>query len=92
MRRGRPGFVGLFPGSGRLALTTAAITSLWAEAWDVENGEQFDLTIDENLARLWRAVRAGLYWMVHMGPPCATRSKARAPPLRSLDYLLGSLN
>ena len=55
----------------------------WGESWDVEDGPEFDLLNESNVQRILTAIRVGVYWMVHMGPPCSTCSRARWPRLRT---------
>ena len=84
---GRRGFLELFSGAAILARCIAATTLSWTEDWDILKGTKFDLLRKTNLGRLMRRIRSLEFWWVHMGPPCATFSKARLPQLRSKNIL-----
>ena len=85
----RPGFLELYAGSARLTQAIQGEILTWGEAWDVEEGEHFDLLKAGVVARLMLRIRRREFWFVHMGPPCATFSIARWPKLRSKGHMWG---
>ena len=92
--RSSPGFLELFSGGdseegGRLSSAVSETTGSWTERWDILNGPGFDLLDKHNLSGLLWRVRAGQFWMVHLGPPCSTFSRARLPSLRSNGHPWG---
>ncbi len=58
------------------------------QAWDVQNGPQFDLTVPANVRRLLRV--CGTASVVHLAPPCGSFSIARgASAPRSRRHPMG---
>ena len=62
-----PGFLELFAGTARLALTIAALGLSWTEHWEIAEGPQYDVTDPHNLSRLFKLIALGAYWCIHMG-------------------------
>ena len=85
----RPRALHLFSGSGALC------EKLQAQGWVVESvdvvfGKGFDLARSSSQRYYLRRIRAGFYDYVHCGPPCASFSVARTPPIRSKSFLYGT--
>ena len=87
---GRPGMAELFAGTGALAECFRVGVPTWAEAWEIDNGPQYDLLHQPTIARLMLRIRQGEFWWIHAGPPCSTFSRARIPKLRTPCHLWGS--
>ena len=88
-RLGRAGFLELLSGSANLSGEIKGKIPTWVESWDVMNGPELDLLRPEVMARLMLRVKRKEFWFVHMGPPCATFSRARWPRLRSRLHMWG---
>ena len=61
----------------------------WIESWEIEKGPEFDLLNQGVLGIFFQRLRRGEFWYVHLGPPCATFSRARLPALRTRTAIWG---
>ena len=59
----------LVAGTAGVSHAVSDVGLSWYEAWEVENGLQYDLTDLDNLTRLFRDLRALVFWFIHIGPP-----------------------
>ena len=88
----RPRFLELFSGSGRLAAAIKESKLGLTEVWDIIHGPEYDLTNPARVAHLLKRIKQRHFWMVHLGPPCASFSIARLPRVRSRDHPWGLPN
>ena len=86
-------FLEIFSGSGRLGRSVHKKCGWPVLLWDLNFGEQYDLTNRTNQQRIIHWMSSGLVRAGHLGTPCNTFSRARdqpgPPPLRSDACPLG---
>ena len=82
-------YLELFSGSGKLAKHLRKVSGYEAIEFDVQQGEEFDLTRRAVVQVVLGWLRSRVVRGVWAGFPCTTWSTARWPPLRSRLHLLG---
>lgn len=73
-------FIEIFSGCGRLALSVARVTGWTILLWDINLGDNYDLTKASNRGKIISWIRAGLILGLHLGTPCKSFSRARDVP------------
>lgn len=90
-------FLEIFSGSGRLGQSVFRSHHWPVLLWDIDFGEDYDLTRLQNQRKILEWMRCGYVRSGHLGTPCNSFSRARdqpggPPPLRSDDRPLGLAN
>lgn len=90
-------FLEIFSGSGRLGQSVFQSHHSPVLLWDIDFGENYDLTRLQNQQKILEWMRCGYVRSGHLGTPCNSFSRARdqpggPPPLRSDDRPLGLAN
>lgn len=90
-------FIEIFSGTGRLGRTVSRCCGWPVLLWDIEYGEQYDLTKRCNQQKIFNWVHSGVIRAGHLCTPCNSFSRARdqpggPPPLRSDKHVLGLSN
>lgn len=87
----RPGLLEVFSGCGVLALAFRELGGR-AATIDIAGMPSWDLLLPKQQAALWACLATGEFQCVHLGPPCASFSVARTPPVRSAARPAGLRN
>lgn len=73
-------FIEIFSGCGKLASAVARVTGWTVLLWDINLGDDYDLTKASNRGKIVNWIRAGLILGLHLGTPCESFSRARDVP------------
>ena len=87
-------FLEVFSGCGRLGRSVARHCGWPVLLWDIDYGDQYDLTVRTNQMRIVHWITSGVVRGGHLGTPCNSFSRARdrpggPPRLRTDDKPLG---